>query len=191
MLLHPAGTGQRPLQVDFPPVSPGVTERCTIKAMRFPRIIRLDDSDNRVYEKLAVPGEWAVPGSFVFINTDPDSLDNRLQEAFRHGFLGTSSFGWGTLVMVDEIGDQEYKKVVESLANHFMQQYGAPDREAALTAAREEAGFAASLCEHEIHTLLAMERRIEDASIVESFRIVSLPNAIDHTAIKLWAVEDD
>ena len=166
-------------------------ERCTISVMRFPLIIRLDDSDSRVYEKLAVPGEWAVPGSFVFIDSDPDSLNSSQQEAFRHGFLGTSSFGWGTLVMVDEISDQEYEKVVERLATHFMQHYGAPDREAALTAAREEAGFAASLCDHNINTLLAMERKVEDASIIESFRVVSPPNAIDHTAVKIWAVEED
>ena len=172
-------------------MSPGARERCTINTMRFPRIIRLDDSDSRVYEKLAVPGEWAVPGSFVFINAHPETLDSRQQEAFHHGFLGTSSFGWGTLVMVDEIGDQEYEKVVEGLANHFMNHYGAPDRESALTAAREEAGFAASLCDHEINTLLAMERKVEGDSVVESFRVVSPPNAIDHSAIKLWAVEDD
>lgn len=190
-MLHPAGAGRAAVQIDFPPLSPGVTERCTIKVMRFPRIIRLDDSDTRVYEKLAVPGEWAVPGSFVFINADPDSLDARQQEAFRHGFLGTSSFGWGTLVMVDEIGDQEYEKVIEDLANHFMRHYGAPDREAALAAAREEAGFAASLCEHEINTLLAMERKIEGENVVESFRVVSPPNAIDHDSIRLWAIEDD
>ena len=190
-MLPPAGAGRAAVQIDFPPLSPGVTERCTIKVMRFPRIIRLDDSDTRVYEKLAVPGEWAVPGSFVFINADPDSLDARQQEAFRHGFLGTSSFGWGTLVMVDEIGDQEYEKVIEDLANHFMRHYGAPDREAALAAAREEAGFAASLCEHEINTLLAMERKIEGENVVESFRVVSPPNAIDHDSIRLWAIEDD
>jgi len=159
--------------------------------MRFPRIIRLDDSDSRVYEKLAVPGEWAVPGSFAFIDVDPDSLNGRQQEAFRRGFLGTVSFGRATLVMVDEISGQEYQAVVDRLASHFMRHYGAPDRETALTAAREEAGFAASLCEHEINTLLAMERKLEDASIVESFRVVNPPNAIDHAAVKLWAVEDD
>jgi Family of unknown function (DUF6505) len=161
------------------------------QSMRFPRIIRLDDSDSRVYDKLAVPGEWAVPGSFMFIDIDPDSLNGGQRQAFSHGFLGTASFGWGTLVMVDEISEREYREVVECLADRFMRDYGAPDRESALAAAREEAEFAASLCEHEINTLLAMERSIEDASIVESFRVVSPPNAIDHTALKLWAVEED
>lgn len=159
--------------------------------MRFPLIVRLDDSDSRVYEKLAVPGEWAVPGSFVFIDVDPGSLNSRQQEAFRHGFLGTSSFGWGTLVMVDEISTQEYEEVVERLATHFLQHYGAPDRETALIAARAEAGFAASLCDHDLNTLLVMERKVEDASIVESFRVASPPKSIDHTAVKIWAMEED
>lgn len=159
--------------------------------MRFPRLIRLDDSDSRVYEKLAVPGEWAVPGSFVFLNVDPDSLNSKQKEAFRRGFLGTTSFGWGTLVMVDEIDDQEYRAVVERLAEHFMRHYGAPSRDAALAAAREETEFAASLCSHELHTLLALERDVEDESIVESFRVVRPPDAADHASVKLWAVEDE
>jgi len=174
-----------------PPISPRAMGWCTIKSMRFPRIIRLDDSDSRVYEKLAVPGEWAVPGSFVFIDVDPDSLNSRQQQAFRHGFLGTSSFGWGTLVMVDEISDQEYEEVVAVLAAHFMRYHGAPDRETALNAAREEAVFAASLCDHDINTLLVMDRKVEDASIVESFRVASPPDSIDHSAVKVWAMEED
>lgn len=159
--------------------------------MRFPRVVRLDDSDSRVYEKLAVPGEWAVPGSFVFVNVDPDSLSGKQQEAFCRGFLGTTSFGWGTLVMVDEIDDQEYQTVIERLADHFVRHYGAPDREAALAAAREEVGFAASLCDHEIHTLLALERKVEGDTIVENFRVVRPPSTIDHNGVKVWAVEDE
>ncbi len=159
--------------------------------MRFPRIVRLDDSDSRVYENLAVPGEWAVPGSFVFLDVDPDSLSGKRLEAFRHGFLGTGSFGWGTLVMVDGISDEEYRAVIDGLVTRFMHQYAAPDRTVAQAAAQEEADFAASICNHEIHTLLALERNVEDGSIVESFRVVSPPNAIDHTAVKIWAVEED
>ncbi len=159
--------------------------------MRFPRIVRLDDSDSRVYENLAVPGEWAVPGSFVFLDVDPDSLSGKRLQAFRHGFLGTGSFGWSTLVMVDSISDEEYRAVIEGLVIRFMQHYAAPDRTVALAAAQEEADFAASICNHEIHTLLALERNVEDGSIVESFRVVRRPVAIDHSTVKLWTVEQD
>jgi hypothetical protein len=165
--------------------------RCTIKIMHFPRVIHLDESDSHVYDKPAIPGEWAVPGSFVFLETDPATLNGKQQEAFRHGFLGTVSFGWSTLVAVYEISDEEYQAVIERLAAHFMQHYGAPDRTAALTAAREEAGFAASLCDHEVHTLLALERKVEGESIVENFRVVRAPDAADHAAVKLWTADDD
>jgi len=159
--------------------------------MRFPRVIRLDDSDSQVYENTAVPGEWAVPGSFVFMNVDPGALAGKPKQAFLHGFLGTESFGWATLVTVAEISDDEYQSVIESLASHFMQNTGAPDRSAALKAAREEASFAASLCEHAVHTLLTLERKVEDESIVENFRVVRLPDASDHAAMKLWTVDDN
>jgi hypothetical protein len=151
----------------------------------------LDGSDNKVYENIAVPGEWAVPGSFVFMNVDPGTLEGKQKQAFLHGFLGTESFGWATLVTVSEISDDEYQSVIESLASHFMQNTGAPDRSAALKAAREEASFAASLCEHDVHTLLALERKIEDESIVENFRVVRLPDASNHASMKLWTVDDD
>lgn len=159
--------------------------------MRFPRVIRLDGSDSQVYENTAVPGEWAVPGSFVFMNVDPGMLEGKQKQAFLHGFLGTESFGWATLVTIAEISDDEYQFVIESLATYFMQNSGAPDRSAALKAAREEASFAASLCEHDVHTLLALERKMEDESIVENFRVVRHPDASDHAAMKLWTVDDN
>jgi hypothetical protein len=158
--------------------------------MRFPHTIRLDDSDSRVYEKPAIPGEWAVPGSFVFLDVDSGSLNSKQWQALRHGFLGTVSFGWSTLVAVYEISDEELQAVIDRLATHFVQHHGAPDRTAALTAAREEVDFAASLCDHEIHTVLALERKIEGGSIVESFRVVRPPGEIDHTSVKLWAIDD-
>jgi hypothetical protein len=160
-------------------------------SMQFPRVVRLDDSDSRVYENPAVPGEWAVPGSFVFLDVDLDSLSGKPLQAFRHGFLGTGSFGWSTLVMVESISDEEYQSVIEVLVNRFMQQSAAPGREAALAMAQEEVEFAASICHHEIHTLLAIERNAEDGSIVENFRIVRRSNAIDHSTVLLWTAEDD
>jgi len=158
--------------------------------MRFPRAIRLDESDRHVYDKPAMPGEWAVPGSFVFLHEDATTLDGKRREAFRHGFLGTDSLGWATLVVVDEISDAEYQVLIERLAALILQHYGAPDRTAAFMAAREEADFAASLCNHELHTLLALERTVEGESIVESFRVVRLPDAAHHDAMKLWTVDD-
>lgn len=158
--------------------------------MLFPRVIRLDESDNRVYEPPSIPGEWAVSGSFAFIDRDPALLRGKPAQAFRNAFLGTESFGWSTLVAVEEIGIVEYAAVLDRLATYFAAHYGAPDRAAALAAAHEEAEFAASLCEHPLHTLLAVERRIENGEIVEEFRVVR-PTGADHARVRLWGIENE
>ena len=48
--------------------------------------------------------------------------------------------------------------------------FGAPSLDAARAAAREEVAFAASLCQHEVNTILAMHRTIEGGEIKEQFR---------------------
>src|SRR5205814_434574 len=60
--------------------------------MRFPRVIRFDDSDLRVYATPSRPGEWAVSGAFAFLGLDLERADGKTREAFRHGFLGLDSF---------------------------------------------------------------------------------------------------
>ena len=158
--------------------------------MKFPRAVRLDQSDTQVYANPAVPGEWAVPGSFVFVDKNPAELANKELQAFGHGFLGVGSFGWSTLVEVAEIAEQEYRQVIGRLAEHFVEHYGAPDLATALPAAREEASFAASICEHAPHTLLMLERESSEEGIVERFKVVR-PNAADHSNIKLWELVEE
>ena len=94
--------------------------------MKFLRAIRLDESDAQVYEQASQPGEWAVPGSFAFLDMDPLTLEGKQLQAFNSGFLGTQSFGWTTLVEIAEIDDDEYQQVIDRLAAHFMEHYGAP-----------------------------------------------------------------
>ena len=88
--------------------------------MKFLRVIRLDDSDTQVYEQVSRPGEWAVPGSFAFLDMDAESLQGKQLQAFKSGFLGTQSFGWTTLVEIAEIDDDAYQQVIDRLAAHFM-----------------------------------------------------------------------
>ena len=159
--------------------------------MYFPRVVRLDDSDTRVYDAPSRPGEWAVPGAFAFLGADIDRADTKTREAFRHGFLGTESFGWSTLVQVDEISIFDYLALIDRLAAHFVERYGAPDLDAARAAAQEEAEFAASICNHPLHTLLAVRREIGEDGVVENFRVVRAPDGLDHERIKLWTVEED
>jgi len=157
--------------------------------MRFPRAIRLDQSDTRVYAVAAEPGEWAIPGAFAFHDAEPETLAGKARQAFVHGFLGTLSFGWSTLVEVAEIDATEFAEVVERLAAHFIARYGAPDLQTARPLARAEAEFAASLCEHKVHTLLAVERSFGAEGIVERFKVIRPPRGTVHT--KIWTIVDD
>ena len=159
--------------------------------MYFPRVVRLDDSDARIYRSAARAGEWAVPGAFAFLEVDLEQADGPVREAFRRGFLGTESFGWSTLVQVEEISLYEYTAVIERLAGHFVERHGAPDLPAARAVAQEEAEFAASICDHPRHTLLAVERELGPEGIVENFRVVRPPSGLDHENLKIWTIEDD
>lgn len=161
--------------------------------MKFLRVARLDDTDEHVYERAAQVGELAVPGSFLytFSDEDPAEFEGKRQQAFRHAFLGIGSFGRCTVVTVAEISDGEYRSVVETLARHFMAAYGAPGLEEALPYAREEAEYAASLCEHEVNTLLALERVVDGQGIHETFKVVRPQANWQGTEVRIWKVEPD
>lgn len=139
---------------------------------RLLRTIRLDKSDTVVFARAAEPGEWAVPGTFLFEGRPQDSLSRKEQIAFRSGFLGVSSFGWSTLAVVTELQDGDREEAVLALAHQFVQVLGAPDLQTALPAAEEEIGFAADLCRgHDDGTLIALHRgRDETGAVREQFR---------------------
>jgi len=138
--------------------------------LKFPRTIRLDPSDTFVFERAAVPGEWAVSGAFAFWNRDPARLGQKQRVALRSGFLGIDSLGWSTLAIVTEATEADRHAIVERLAGQLLEKFGAPDIEAARLAAEEEVAFAASLCNHPPQTLLAVQRSVEDGEIRERFR---------------------
>jgi hypothetical protein len=159
--------------------------------MKFPRCIRLDASDLNIYTHAAEPGEWAVPGGFAYADCDPESLERKARLAFHGAWLGTGSFGHSTLAEVAELDDNAFAQVVERLAQHFVDNYGAPDLEAARPVARAEVEEAAALCEHKIHTLLALEREMTEAGVVERYRVIEPGRAQEHA--KIWEIvpEDD
>jgi hypothetical protein len=138
--------------------------------MRLPRTIRLDPSDTFVFDHPAEPGEWAVTGSFLFLEADVASLAGKARASFRSGFVGVRSFGFSTLVVVSEASEHERDEAVDALAIHIHEKLGAPDLEAARAAAGEEIAFAATLCRHEVNTIIAMHRTLEDGNIKEQFR---------------------
>lgn len=153
---------------------------------KFPRVVRLDSSDVHVFRRAAEPGEWAVPGSFAFADRGPEQLDAKDRLAYQEGWLGTGSFGFATLVEVAEIPGAEFFQVVERLARHFVEHYGAPDIAAALPAARQEADYAGSLCDHKVHQLLAIGREQGPQGLVERVRVVRPERAADHA--KIWEI---
>ena len=157
--------------------------------MRYPKAIRLDESDRHVFERAAEPGECVVVGSFAFADDAPDTLTGKRRQAFRNGFLGVGSFGWTTLAAIAEISETEFDATIDRLADHLEERYGAPSREAALEAAREEAAFAASLCNWPVNTVIALERDFGDAGIVERFRTLERPD--DGSAPPVWELSSD
>lgn len=143
--------------------------------MRLLRTIQLDVSDTLVFERAATPGEWAVTGSFLFMDGDPSALAGKRRAAFRQGFAGVQSLGFSSLAVVTMIRHDELTEATEQLAQALIEQLGAPDHDTALEAAREEIRFAASLCingsePYPEGTVIAMTRSVEDGAIKEQFR---------------------
>ena len=112
-------------------------------------------------------------------------------QAFTHGFLGTLSFGWSTLVEVGEIHEEEYEQLIRRLAEHFVARYGALSLEEALPVAKDEARFAASICEHPKHTLLSVQREFGKDGVVEQLKVVQPARGDDHANVRIWGMFEE
>ncbi|MEQ9488170.1 MAG: DUF6505 family protein [Alphaproteobacteria bacterium] len=157
---------------------------------KFLKTVRLDKSDEFVFERPADAGEWAVSGSFEFVDTDPADLTTKRRLAFAQGFLGLGSFGRSTVVSVASASEADVAEATESLAAHLLECYGAPDREAARKAAREEVDFMIDLCDpYPVNQLLLVEREVRDEGIHEGFRAVDKPDRLEHA--KIWTIVPD
>jgi hypothetical protein len=138
--------------------------------MRLLKTIRLDASDDFVFERAAPSEDVAVTGSFLFWNADVEALTGKTRSAFRAGFLGIRSFGFSTLATVAEVTEADRDAAIALLAERLVTHCGAPDVQTALPAAREEIAFAESLADHPVGTLIALHRALEDGEIREQFR---------------------
>ena len=81
------------------------------------RCARLDDTDEEIFEHAAQAGEWAIPGSFEFLDDDESSLTGKRLQAFSAGFLGLSSFGWCTIVSIASATDEQIDEAVNIFAD--------------------------------------------------------------------------
>lgn len=158
-------------------------------ALKLPRAIRLDPSDTFVFDRPAQPGEWVVSGAFMFVGRDLDNLGTKERVAFRSGLLGVDSFGWSTLAIVTEIGEEEHGKVLETFAQRIHEVFNAPTIDAARGAALEELTFAISLCDHPPQTLLAVQRTFEHGEIRERFRTIAPKEDFSKGGFKVFTFE--
>ena len=137
------------------------------------RCIRLDPSDTFAFEKAAEPGEWVVPGSFMYLDQDISSLKGKAKIAFRSGFLGVATAGWSTLAVVVMASREEREAAVNALAAYLVTEHGAPTLAEALAAAEEEISFCESCAQHPEQTLVIIHRSLDDdGTIREQFRTV-------------------
>lgn len=159
--------------------------------MKLARVIRLDESDSLVFELGAEAGEWAVSGAFAFSNWGEDQIVGKAKQAFSNGWLGLESFGRSTFVAVARITEQEIETVVDVLAAHFVEHYGAPDLETARGVARQEVDHMREMCEdQDDNTLMIVERNLEDEGIREKFRVIP-PQDAPLEAFAVHATLDD
>lgn len=139
-------------------------------AIKLLRTIRLDPSDGFVFTRAAEPGEWAIPGTFLFWERPVDTLIGKERAAFRSGLLGVASFGWSTLATIVEADEAERAALIETLAARLVADCGAPDLAVAREAAEAEVTYASELAEPPVGTLVAIHRAFEKGEIVERFR---------------------
>ena len=66
--------------------------------MKLARTIRLDESDDNVFDHPANAGEWAISGGFEFSNWSEENLNGKPRQAFSNGWLSLESFGRATCV---------------------------------------------------------------------------------------------
>jgi hypothetical protein len=155
--------------------------------MRLAKTIQLDTSDKNIFEVSANPNEWAISGTFTFVDGNPDSWPKKKQFAFQSAWLGLPSFGYSTFVQVTNIKEFEYKIIIKDLAKILMDFHNAPNFKAAEQAAKGEIDDMVSLCNHPDGTLLAIERQIVGETITESVRIINTEKNIKIS--NAWSIE--
>lgn len=156
--------------------------------MNFARVIRMDESDLNVFHTAAEPGEWAIPGTFAFSNWTEDDLTGKSRQEFAHGWLGLDSFGRASVVAVTSITEAERAALVDILAFHFTEAWGAPHIDAARPVAEEEIAHMAQMCSDQAeNTLMVLERELTPAGVKDRFRLIPPQGA----SLEAFAVHGD
>lgn len=159
--------------------------------MKLLKTIHFDQTDNNVYDITAEGDEWAISGAFSFSSATEDDIRGKTKQAFTNGFLSLESFGRSTFATVSEIDEETQAKLVERLAQHFVEHYGAPAVKPALPIAQNELTFIADLCaEHPINTVFTVRRFFDDTGeIHEEYRTITPPSEPLHT--RVWEIVEE
>ncbi len=155
------------------------------------RTIRFDESDINVFDIAAEPREWAISCAFQFCDRQWDEMDGKTRQAFNNGFLGLESFGYSTFGTVVSINNTQLNEVENTLTKYLLDSHGAPDRQTALDAAKEELIYMAELCrEVQETTVFAVSREFSIAGgIKEAFHKVDIENN-SYLQARVWVMEE-
>jgi len=154
--------------------------------MRLAKTMRLDISDTKIFSNPSKSGEWAITGTFSYVDVDYKSLSSKEKIQYKSGWLGLGSFGRSTLVYVTEINEIEHQQIIRQLAEYIFSQFGAPDMLEALKAAHHEVNDMATLCNHPTGTLLAIGRSVDGMKITEQVRKVQNSKGDNH--VQIWEI---
>ena len=139
--------------------------------MKLARTLRLDVSDQNVFEHPAPSGEWAISGGFEFSDWGQGELKGKAKQAFSNGWYSVESGGRASFVGVCSITESELEQLRQTLAQTFVEIYGAPDIDAAYPVACEEIDQMRTMCEDfEDNTLLMVSRTLTDLGVEETYR---------------------
>ena len=139
--------------------------------MKLARTLRLDISDDNVFEMPAPSGEWAISGGFEFSNWTEADLKGKARQAFSNGWYSIESGGRASFVGVCNITEAELEQLRQTLAQTFVECYGAPDIDAAYPVACNEIDQMRSMCEDfEDNTLLMVSRALTELGVEETYQ---------------------
>ena len=139
--------------------------------MKLARTLRLDISDDNVFEMPAPSGEWAISGGFEFSNWTEADLKGKARQAFSNGWYSIEPGGRASFVGVCNITEAELEQLRQTLAQTFVECYGAPDIDAAYPVACNEIDQMRSMCEDfEDNTLLMVSRALTELGVEEAYQ---------------------
>ena len=160
--------------------------------MKLARAIHFDESDMNVFASPARTGEWCISGGFEFSNFTEADLVGKAKQAFTTGWMGIETFGRASLVAVAQIEPFEREALAKSLAQHFVDVYGAPSVNAAMGTALAEIDHMIDTCEEQPpNTLLTVARELTEAGVKESYGMIEPQDAgLDQFAVH-GSLDDD